>query len=68
MVYQKEQKDIQRSTIHYTKKKSSNTNPTKNRDELRCFGRLSSSCFTSDTRRVAVVTFYICITRAEFPE
>ena len=35
---------------------SSNTNPTKNRGELRCSGRVGSSCSTSDTRRVNLVT------------
>jgi len=34
----------------------SNTNPTKNRGELRCSGRVSSSCSTSNTRRVNLVT------------
>jgi hypothetical protein len=38
------------------KLKSSNTNPTENRVELRCSGRVSSSCSTSDTRRVNLVT------------
>jgi hypothetical protein len=36
--------------------RSSNTNPTKNGGELRCFGRVSSSCSTSGTRRVNLVT------------
>jgi hypothetical protein len=30
-------------------------NPTKNRGERRCSGRVSSSCSTSDTRRVNLV-------------
>jgi hypothetical protein len=34
----------------------SNTNPTKIGVELRCSGRVSSSCSTSDTRRVNLVT------------
>ena len=58
------QKEKQRSTKHTHKtKKSSNMNPTKNRGgggggcELRCSGRVSSSCSTSDTRRVNLVTF-----------
>jgi len=33
-----------------------NTNPTKKRGELRCSGRVSSSCSTSDTCRVNLVT------------
>ena len=33
----------------------SNTNPTKNGGELRCSGRVSSSCSTSGTRRVNLV-------------
>jgi len=40
-------------TLH-RKRRSSNTNPTKNGDELRCSGRVSSSCFTRDTRSVTV--------------
>jgi hypothetical protein len=31
-------------------------NPTKNRDELRCSGSVGSSCSTSGTRRVNLVT------------
>jgi hypothetical protein len=31
-------------------------NPTKNRGELMCSGRVSSSCSTSGTRRVNLVT------------
>ena len=30
-------------------------NPTKNRGERRCSGRVSNSCSTSDTRRVNLV-------------
>ena len=33
-----------------------NTNLTRNRGELRCCGRESSSCFTCGTRRVTLVT------------
>jgi hypothetical protein len=44
----KRKKDKQRSTKHYTKnKKLSNTNPTKNRGELR---KGDHSCSTSGTR------------------
>jgi hypothetical protein len=32
------------------------TNPTKNRTELRCSGRVGSSCSTSDTRCVTLAT------------
>jgi hypothetical protein len=48
-------KDKSQTTIYKTlhrKLKSSNTNPIKNRGELRCSRRVSSSCSTSDTRRV----------------
>jgi hypothetical protein len=50
--------DKQRSTKHTYKTKdgSSNTNPSKNRGEFRCSGRVSSSCSTSGTRRVNLVT------------
>ena len=42
------------STKHYTEnKRFSNTNPTK---KWGCSGRVSSSCFTRDTRRVTLVT------------
>ena len=51
----KGQTDKQRSTKHYTEsKRPNNTNPNENRDELRCSGRVSSSCSTCDTSRVAV--------------
>ena len=40
----------------HIKLKISNTNPTKTRGELGCSGRVSSSCSTSDTRRVNLVT------------
>jgi hypothetical protein len=36
--------------------RSSNTNPIKNLGELRCSGRVSSSCSISDTRRVTLIT------------
>jgi hypothetical protein len=35
----------------HIKLRSSNTNPTKNGDELRCSGRVYSSCSTGDTHR-----------------
>ena len=42
---------------NYTEsKRSNNTDPTKNRGELRCSGRINSSWSTSGTRRVALVT------------
>ena len=54
---EKGQKDKQRSTKHYTKnKQSSNTNSTKTSGELVRSGRESSSCSTSGTRRVTLVT------------
>jgi hypothetical protein len=31
-------------------------NPTENRGELRCSGRVDSSCSTNDTHRVNLVT------------
>jgi hypothetical protein len=42
----------QRSTKHYTEnQRSSNMKPTKNQCDLRCSGRISSSCSTSGSRR-----------------
>ena len=54
---EKVQKDKQRSTkpIYKTKDRVTRT-PLKTRGELRCSGRVSSSCSTSDTRRVNLVT------------
>jgi len=51
------QKDKQRSTknTHKTKNRVTRT-PLKTVDELRCSGRVSSSCSTSDARRVNLVT------------
>jgi hypothetical protein len=50
---EKVQKNKQRSTKHTYKTKDLVTRtPLKTGGELRCSGRLSSSCFTSDTRRV----------------
>jgi hypothetical protein len=54
---QKVQKDKQRSTKHTYKTKDRVTRtPLKTGGELRCSGRVSSSCSTSDTRRVNLVT------------
>ena len=54
---EKVQKDTQRSTKHAHKSKDRVTRtPLKTRDELRCFGRINSSCSTSGTRRVNLVT------------
>jgi hypothetical protein len=54
---EKGQKDIQRSTKHTYKTKDRVTwTPLKTRGELTCSGRISSSCSTSDTRRVNLVT------------
>jgi hypothetical protein len=54
---QKVQKDKQRSTKHTYKTKDRVTRtPLKPGGELRCSGRVSSSCSTSDTGRVNLVT------------
>jgi hypothetical protein len=53
----KVQKDKQRSTKHTYKTKDRVTGtPLKTRGELRCSGRVSSSCSTSGTRRVILAT------------
>jgi hypothetical protein len=53
---EKVQKDKQRSTKHTYKTKDRETRtPLKIGGELRCSGRLNSSCTTSDYRRVNVV-------------
>jgi len=50
------QKEKQRSTKHTYKTRNRVTRtPLKTRGELSCSGRVSSSCFTSDTRRVNLV-------------
>ena len=50
------QKDKQRSTKHTHKTKHPVTRtPLKTGSELRCSGRVSSSCTTSDTHRVNLV-------------
>ena len=54
---EKVQKDKQRSTKHTYKTKDRGTRtPLKPGGELRCSGRVSSSCSTSGTRRVNLVT------------
>ena len=54
---EKVQKDQQRSTKHTNKTKDRVTRtPLKTGDELRCSGRVSSSCSTSGTRCVNLVT------------
>jgi hypothetical protein len=54
---EKAQKDKQRSTKHTYKTKDRETRtPLKTGGELRCSGRVSSSCSTSGTRRVNLVT------------
>jgi hypothetical protein len=54
---EKVQKDKQRSTKHPYKTKDRVTwTPLKTGGELRCSGKVSSSCATSDTRRVNLVT------------
>ena len=54
---EKGQKDKQRSTkpTHKTKDRVTRT-PLKTRDELRCLGMERSSCSTSGTRRVKLLT------------
>jgi hypothetical protein len=57
MAKQKVQKDKQRSTKHtYQTKDRVTRTPLKTGVELRCSGRVGSSCSTSDTRRVNLVT------------
>ena len=54
---EKGQKDEQRSIKHTYKTKDQVTRtPLKTRGELRCSGRVSSSCSISDTRCVNLVT------------
>ena len=54
---EKVQKDKQRSTKHTYKTKDRVTwTPLETGGELRCSGRIDSSCSTSDTRRVNLVT------------
>ena len=54
---EKVQKDKQRSTKHTHKTKDRVTRtPLKTGGELRCSGRIGSSCSTSDTRCVNLVT------------
>jgi hypothetical protein len=54
---EKVQKDKQRSTKHTHKTKDQVTRtPLKTRDELRCSGRVGSSCSTCGTRRFNLVT------------
>jgi hypothetical protein len=55
---EKVQKDKQRSTKHTHKTKDQVTRISlKTGGELRCSGRVSSSCSTSGTRRVNLVTY-----------
>jgi len=57
MAKRKGQKDKQRSTKHTYKTKDRVTRiPLKIGCELRCFGRVGSSCFTSGARRGNLVT------------
>ena len=54
---EKEQKDKQRSSKHTYKAKDRVTwTPLKTGGELRCSGRMSSSCSTSGTHRINLVT------------
>ena len=58
---EKVQKDKQRSTKHTHKTKDQMTRiPLKTGGELRCFGRVSSSCSTCGTRRVNLVKMLEC--------
>jgi hypothetical protein len=58
---EKVEKDKQRSTKHTNKTKDRVTRtPLKTGDEFRCSGRVSSSCSTSDTRRVNLVYGLVC--------
>jgi hypothetical protein len=51
--HRKGQKNKQRSTKHYTESlRPCNTNPLKTGDELRCSGKVGSSCSTCGTRHV----------------
>ena len=53
----RKKKDKQRSTKHRHKTKDRvKRTPLKTGDELRCSERVSSSCYTSGTRRVNLVT------------
>jgi hypothetical protein len=57
MVKQKGQKNKQRSTKHTHKTKDRLTRtPLKPRGELGCSGKVSSSCSTSGTHRINIVT------------
>jgi uncharacterized membrane protein YfcA len=57
IIYLLVQKNKQRSTKHTHKTKDRETRtPLKTGGELGCSGRVSSSCCTSDTRRVNLVT------------
>jgi hypothetical protein len=57
MAKRKVQKDKQQSTKHTYKTKDRVTRtPLRPGDDLRCSGRVSSSCSTSDTRDVNLVT------------
>ena len=64
---EKVQKDKQRSTKHTYKTKDRVTRtPLKTGGELRCSGRVGSSCYTSGTRRVNLVTQHR-LTRGKLP-
>jgi hypothetical protein len=53
MAKRKRAKSDLQNTENY---KLSNTNPTKTEGELRCPGKVSSSCFTSDIFGITLVT------------
>jgi hypothetical protein len=50
---------LQRELIKEREDELSNTNPTKNRSELGCSGRISSSCSSSDTLRITLVSILL---------
>lgn len=49
---------MDKNDLHNTFKQ--NTNHTRNRGELMCFGRVSISCFTINTRRVTRLFVVLC--------
>ena len=53
---EKTQKDTQRSTKHSPKNDRETRTPLKTGGQLRCSGRISSSCSTSGTSRISLVT------------
>ena len=59
---EKEQKDKQRSTKHTYKAKDRVTlSPLKAGGELRCSGRVSSSCSTIKELQISNINTYVCL-------